>query len=871
MRKILNLICFVFLLNFSWGNSAFAGSNNLYLQRAKQFLIQSNFDSALTYFNSAKVGFEKESYYSGISSCLNSLAEIQKIKGNNNHALEHLEESRAIILNHIGKDCELLAQCDDLTGAAYHELDDIEKAVFYYRESLLIRLNLYGENDARTAFAYKNIAGYFSFKQQHDSAYYYAEKAMNICRSYPEHIKSIKLESIIKEYAYDYGNWKRIEIKDWVQYYDSVRYYYFEALKIIRRNYPSPNYYESTLLHSIGNSYTDLVCKNRDENKKNHPYFLEALNYYNQDLAIKIKLFGVHHPSVSTTYFTFGLLYAYSEEPNHDSISLIYHQKAIMSLLPLSGEVDVLSVPTIDSCINYYELNILLTAKTLPLQRFYRLTKDIKYLKSEHEHNKVRVKLWDHIMQSFKSEEASQVIHLWIHTPFEEAAQSAIKLFHITGDSTYLNEMFYFSEKAKNSELTKSLMQSFNSETKDNSKQVFNNEFLAGDVVSITNIQNSLIDSTTAFIEYLKMPDKLDTNNFLFLITKNNFRVFEISNSHQIDSMILNMRNAIENTSIQNFRKSSYMLYASILKPAIIMLDTSIRKLIIVPHGLYSLIPFDALLTDSIGNRFNDFRQLPYLIRKYETSYALSASLLNYNKTFPSSENKTIAGFAPVFSNLSALPFSSKQLKSISGIADGNYYFGADAKASTFINSAPNNSVIHLATHGVADLEHPENSKIYFSSDTALKNNLTLNEIYSLKLNSDLAVLSACETSIGREMYAEGLKSFARAFAYAGCKSTVTTLWKVDDKATSMVLEEFYANLFAGQTKNDALYQAKINYLNNCKTSNQANPLYWSGIVLTGDVSSLKLKMKNSYPYGWIATTTILIIGFAAWKKRKTQ
>lgn len=200
----------------------------------------------------------------------------------------------------------------------------------------------------------------------------------------------------------------------------------------------------------------------------------------------------------------------------------------------------------------------------------------------------------------------------------------------------------------------------------------------------------------------------------------------------------------------------------------------------------------------------------------------------------------TIAAFAPSFKTLSSLPFSKNLLLHLSTKTQGDFHYDKNASINNFVEGAGNYTVLQLATHAVADKENPGKSKIYFSDDQYL----TLDSVYHLKLNADLIIVSACETAIGKELYAEGMKSFARAFTYSGCKSTVSTLWKVDDKATATVVSKFYDYLFEGLQKDEALQKAKLKYLAEATTDDEAHPFYWAAIILTNDVSPVVLKGK---------------------------
>ena len=149
--------------------------------------------------------------------------------------------------------------------------------------------------------------------------------------------------------------------------------------------------------------------------------------------------------------------------------------------------------------------------------------------------------------------------------------------------------------------------------------------------------------------------------------------------------------------------------------------------------------------------------------------------------------------------------------------------------------------IVHLATHGKANDKIGDYCFLAFTEqkDSVQNELLYVRDIYNLRLNADLVVLSACETGIGELRRGEGVISLARAFAYAGAKSLVTTLWSVNDKSTLNIMEGFYRQLRKGAPKNQALWQAKLDYLAKSK-SEMAHPFFWAAFVPIGDINPIK-------------------------------
>lgn len=190
---------------------------------------------------------------------------------------------------------------------------------------------------------------------------------------------------------------------------------------------------------------------------------------------------------------------------------------------------------------------------------------------------------------------------------------------------------------------------------------------------------------------------------------------------------------------------------------------------------------------------------------------------------------------------ISSLPQSREEAEAIMNVVpkgEGMAALGFDAsRAMVMGTDLSQYRIIHFATHGFADLNHPELSGIVLSLVDAKgqpqDGYLRLHEIYNLNLPADLVVLSACQTGIGKQIKGEGLIALTRGFTYAGAARVVASLWKVDDEATRDLMEEFYKQMFINKLKPAAaLRKAQINLSHQ---SQWRSPYYWAGFVLQGE------------------------------------
>ena len=190
---------------------------------------------------------------------------------------------------------------------------------------------------------------------------------------------------------------------------------------------------------------------------------------------------------------------------------------------------------------------------------------------------------------------------------------------------------------------------------------------------------------------------------------------------------------------------------------------------------------------------------------------------------------------------LQRLSFSRNEAEEIATLAGA----GDSLKALDFVASRTTAlgsnlglyRIIHFATHGLLNSQHPELSGIVLSlvdeQGRPQDGFLRLHDIYNLRLASDLVVLSACKTGLGKEIRGEGLVGLTRGFLYAGAPRVVASLWKVDDRATAELMKLFYRGMLRdGLRPAAALREAQIAMW---RQKRWAAPYYWAGFELQGE------------------------------------
>ncbi|MEM7371524.1 MAG: CHAT domain-containing tetratricopeptide repeat protein [Bacteroidota bacterium] len=331
------------------------------------------------------------------------------------------------------------------------------------------------------------------------------------------------------------------------------------------------------------------------------------------------------------------------------------------------------------------------------------------------------------------------------------------------------------------------------------------------------------------------------------------------------------------------FAPYAYGLYRALIQP---FADDLPERLIIVPDGPLAYIPFEILLTEPISKSFHKNEgSYPYLIRKKNISYALSATLwMETLRAKPPLAEESFLGIAPFdekgwnpidwslkgdflqamllrsvsgSEQLQPLPSSKEEVKQIQKIMGGEIWIDQEARKIDWIKEAPKFQFIHLATHGKVFDQHPDLNRIYFAetSDSTDQEFLTLADLYGIHLNAEMAVLSACETGMGKLLPGEGIASLARGFTYAGARSVVSTLWKVDDPTTKELMIAFYKNLDAGMDKASALREAKLTVLDDTFKP----PFYWAAPIAMGDMRPIP--SRNEWTGWWIVGLLLILVG----------
>ena len=372
--------------------------------------------------------------------------------------------------------------------------------------------------------------------------------------------------------------------------------------------------------------------------------------------------------------------------------------------------------------------------------------------------------------------------------------------------------------------------------------------------ISLKETQRKL-GKNTVFISYFLGEKTL----YYWATNKEKYEIIRLGNTENIKKTINNLYQSINTPPGIDAYKGHDLArnaYKVLLFPIRNLLLNS-QKIIVSRHEIIGFLPFEVLESQGKSD---------YLVYKYTFSYANSASLHFDSKI--SGQNTSIIAYAPFSNGAEAGRFRDQGFKALPasineiGAINGEILQDKHATKINFEKSYRNKGIIHFATHAQVDDENPSKSFIaLYPEGKDFK--LYTPELYNLSLeNTQLVVLSACETGKGKIKKGEGIISLARAFQFAGCPSVITTIWNAHDESMAHLSEQFYAYLKQGFETDEAIRLSKIDLIR----SYSDHPFYWSNFILIGNSSPISIQ---SYTFLYFALFIAFLLSIAAFLLRK--
>ena len=383
--------------------------------------------------------------------------------------------------------------------------------------------------------------------------------------------------------------------------------------------------------------------------------------------------------------------------------------------------------------------------------------------------------------------------------------------------------------------------------------------------VSVFHIQNNILATDQTIIEYFLGDDWI----YVFLIKKADFKVLRLPKAKDLITKINQFRESIYSYRLATVNQQKLLnkslvsttnqlgeeLYELLIQP---FQNELTKKVIIVADGALGYLPFDALIKKS-QEETGPSNTPHYLMTDYMISYAHSINWLSdLFKEEKINFAQNFVGIAPEFQatadsqaiadfrlGLGPLQHNQTEVEVIKTDIGGKIITGVAATRQAFLAYLAQGQILHLATHGKSNDEQGDYSYLAFAKprDTTDNQFLYVKDLFNLKIPAELVVLSACETGLGEIKRGEGIVGIGKGFSYAGAKSMVTTLWRVSDNSTANFMPIFYENLKKGQAKDEALWNAKKQFIDTYRSA--GHPFFWSGYVAYGNMEPINFQHIN--------------------------
>jgi CHAT domain-containing protein/uncharacterized protein HemY len=808
--------------------------------------------------------------YEGIAFSLIRIGGLYSTLGSYSHALKYQQQALEVSWKLGDRDNEARA----LRGISniHLELGNYSKALDYNQNEIKLLLDL-GDKTSRhragasmgnTAIIYQSLGDYEKalgyYEKSLQSARKFQDKGeeernlsnigdlciqMGKYREAREHLEqSLKIAEEIKNNYFKGGSLISLgEVHKRLGQYEKALEYFKEGMKVLKeRGY---KYQQGNGLISLGKLYLSM----------NQPD--EAITYFNSALEI-----GKETGALETIWNAHSRLGSALEQKGEYQKAFDHYESAIETVEKIRSQIPLPDQKSsfLENKLNVYERAINLLARRNDKDRAFEYA----------ERGKARAFL--ELLVESKAHVEEGIEQALLETKRRLEATLSDRQRRLSADLIRTAGPSGSVTRAAKQEELQQAQREFDEENEKLQREIRRRNPKYADLyypqpINLAQVQK-LLDDDSVLMEYTVG----EKSAFLFAITNKEYQLYRLGNTDRLHAQVKGLRDLIMKTEpieqvLGNYAGEyaglAYKLYRMLVGPAEKLLVNK-KRLIIVPDGVLVYLPFEALL---LGKRVRDadFAQLPYLIKKYSIHYVPSATVLSTLKApreKTTVKQKEFLAFAdPVYNEgkqkaddvrgsftrgvvrgkLGRLIHSGPEARAIAKVfPPGESKLFLRPKASeenvkTGVNLQEYKKILFSA-HGLLNEEKPQFSAIVLTPGNGSQEDgfLQVHEIFNLKMNAELVVLSACQTALGKQVRGEGLIGLTRAFMYAGTPSVVASLWKVSDTSTSVLMPRFFRKLHTtrGVDKADALQQAKRWMI---QSGQYSHPFYWAAFVLIGE------------------------------------
>ncbi len=792
-------------------------------QIADIYLEQFKYDEAEEIYQKSLKIYEKINDKSHQAGVYAQLAKVYSDQGRYRKAIESALKQKKIYEEIFGKNNINYPTILLSLSRYYYDLNDYKSAYEYQEKFLILREKILGEEHpdfiaslAAASLFYLNIEKYEKGNETFNRANDLAKKHLYF--GSPENARVIETLSIYLNDggAYDTSN-KMLEIVKDIQEYNLGKDHY-----LIARTY-----------ESMARNYMNLYKYN------------EAIEYFTNALTIREKTLGSEHPS---NFSILNKLANANLKINEFVISSVLFELAIEKVLKT-------------------------TQRELP---YVPDSERISFINSIDK--KFPIEIYEGAFKSDLFSELILFLRLNRQGLIEDIEKRQSRLAKSDINSQLLVEKIKNkTNKLSNFNLPLNQRKLILQEKEDLEKELFKSlPKIESKIVQIYEVADS-IPKDGILIEFQKY--QMDNNWYYLALTLNTYGEIDIIHLGSASLIENKIKNAlIASQSLPEFDSEldqAKQLWSKVYLAIIEPLKESIseyRTLFISPDGEINNVPFAALSSSDEGKFLGEERNLRLLttgrelinLRKKSTensrnSIVLADPLFNLKSNIEEvllTENNPIQlrSKAVGIKDWKRLPWSADEGKYVSNIIDGELLMNKDA-TSIALQEEISPKIVHVASHAEylesknsTPIENPLlRSYIVLAGANNPNNNpeddgyLTALEITKLDWDgTEMVVVSACETGRGDIMAGEGIYGLKRAIAVSGARSSLLSLWKVDDKATSLFMKKFYENLSKGMERGDALKDTQKFF------REHPNKVYrsiyiWAAFQLSGDWRAIDL------------------------------
>ncbi len=750
-------------------------------------------DECLNYFKKA-LSLRKENY--GIEHpltaySLSDMAMIYQAKKLNKKALPFAEQALKVRIKVFGDQQHTTAHSYQQLGEILMDLSEEDRALIHLNKSLELRINIYGEVHPDVAESYRLLGGYYSKIKKEKEA-----------------IKSYKKEAFIL-----------------IQIHGSSHQALAENNINLSKIYQSKRELKKALI-TCQKAFTNIISDFNDLDIYTNPIFnkKQSYNIYLEILSLKAELLDYKYLLDGSEQDLMFAQYSWSTCLNIiDDIRNSYLSEN--SKLNLSEQV-----------LHIYEKSF------LNIIQCYQLEQNDIYLEQAF----VIAEKGKSAVLFSQMNELDARKSLMISSELEQQENELRNLLTQIDVSISIEESK--KEKADSKIIEKLENQHFDTNRKyeklieefEKSQPNYFDLKYKRETISLSQFQIEIktldVNKKSAILSY----NVIQNIAFVFLIKPNDYKMTQIELGNDFKEKIDELNESISFAEFEDFELISSDLYQILIEPIKNEIK-ALDKLIIIRDSVMSQLPFETLVKPN--QKKSDFHSIKYLIQEVEIVYHYSASLLlNSIKSekINNLQEDSFLGLAPIDfvtnkEDLNSLHRTEEEINFVSSLFENSNknhitFLKESATKENLIKHCDAYKFILISTHGF--MSEDENlSGIYFTSNAKESSNILFtSEVYNLKLNASLVVLSSCASGKGQYRRGEGMVAINRGFLYAGSSSILYTQFDIPDESGSEFVKLFFQKIIKGQTYSKALKQTIEAIILNPKYS----PIDWASFSLIG-------------------------------------